>query len=123
MRVINILGSTGSIGTQALEIISHLGFGVAALSAKSDIGALEAQIAKYRPPLVAVADEAAAARLRTRLDGMPDAPRVLAGPDAAKNAAASCKADIVLNAVVGIAGDVGIGKKVVDGGSKDRHRR
>ena len=103
-KQVAVLGSTGSIGTQALEIIGHLGYGVAALSAKSDIDALEAQIAKYGPQLVAVADEAAAAQLAARLSGMANAPKVLAGPAAAEQAAQTCAADIVLNAVVGIAG-------------------
>ncbi len=103
-KQVAVLGSTGSIGTQALEIVGHLGYGVAALSAKSDIDALETQIVKYGPQLVAVADEAAAAQLGARLSGMANAPKVLAGPAATEQVAQACAADIVLNAVVGIAG-------------------
>ncbi|MDL2294001.1 1-deoxy-D-xylulose-5-phosphate reductoisomerase [Ruminococcaceae bacterium OttesenSCG-928-D13] len=103
-KKIAILGSTGSIGRQALEVVDSQGYSVAALSAGRNIDLLEQQILRYRPPVVAVADVALAEVLDRRLDGMEKRPVLLAGPDAARNTVGECDADIVLNAIVGIAG-------------------
>ena len=57
MRNISILGSTGSIGTQALDVVDKLNLKVLALTANSRIDMLEQQIRKYKPKIAAVVDE------------------------------------------------------------------
>lgn len=99
---IAVLGSTGSIGTQTLDVIDHLGYEVTALSAHSSVTLLEEQARKYRPRVVAVAEKGAAQVLSQRLRDLPV--RVLCGEDGLAEAAALPENDMVLNAVVGIAG-------------------
>ena len=101
---ITLLGSTGSIGTQSLEVARAQGYKVTGLAAGRNIDLLEAQIAEFRPACVAVADPAACWALEGRLAGMPGAPRVLGGPGGVVELARDEGADVVLNAVVGIAG-------------------
>ena len=101
---ITLLGSTGSIGTQSLEVARAQGYKVTGLAAGRNIDLLEAQIAEFRPACVAVADPAACRALQGRLAGMPGAPRVLGGPGGVVELARDEGADVVLNAVVGIAG-------------------
>ena len=101
-RTVAILGSTGSIGRQALDVIRRNldRFSVVALAAGgSNVPTLVDQALEFRVPLVAVADEAARAALVVALPGV----RVEAGPEAA-SAAASCGADVVLNGMTGSAG-------------------
>jgi len=101
MRRIAILGSTGSIGTQALDVIGRLGCGVTVLTAQSNAKLLENQARKHRPKAVALADEHAAKSLKIALrdTGIP----VLSGPEGvAECAAMPCER--VLNGIVGIAG-------------------
>ena len=100
-RGIAVLGSTGSIGTQALEVISALGWPVLALTAQRNDVLLEQQARKYRPRAVALADEAAARALKLRLRDMNI--QVLAGAQGVEECAAM-GADTVLNSIVGIAG-------------------
>lgn len=101
-RTLSVLGSTGSIGTQTLEIAEAWGIRVAALTANKNIDLLEQQARKFRPELVAAADDTAAADLTVRLKdtGIP----VLAGPQGILAAAALPSADTVVTALVGIAG-------------------
>lgn len=98
---LSILGSTGSIGTQALDVAEKLNFPITALAAYSNIKLLEEQIRKFRPSLAAVYDEKAAADLRTRVGDLPV--RVLSGMEGLCEAARA-DTDIVLNSVVGIVG-------------------
>ena len=81
MKKISILGSTGSIGTQTLEVVDNNpgAFEVCALSAGRNIDLLEKQIRKYRPALATVWDERDAADLRTRVADL--SVRVEAGMD------------------------------------------
>ncbi|MDR0915583.1 MAG: 1-deoxy-D-xylulose-5-phosphate reductoisomerase [Oscillospiraceae bacterium] len=96
-----LLGSTGSIGTQTLDVARTHGVAVRALAANSDIATLEAQIREFRPALCAVADEDAARDLRVRV--ADTATRVLSGSDGVLDAARiDCGA--VVNAIVGRAG-------------------
>lgn len=98
---ITILGSTGSIGTQALEVAKLRGFRVLALAAHSNIRLLEEQIRVFKPSLAAVADEKAAAALKIAVADTPV--KVLAGlPGVCACAATAC--DTVLNGMVGMAG-------------------
>ena len=102
MKRIAILGSTGSIGTQALEVIEKSeGFKVAALAAGSNVKLLEKQARQFKPELVAVYNEDAARKLKIALGDTGI--KVLSGEAGVIEAAAS-GADIVLTAIVGIAG-------------------
>ena len=68
MKTISVLGSTGSIGTQTLDVVRHHpDIRVAALSAGKNVALLEEQIREFRPRLAALADEAAARDLRSRI--------------------------------------------------------
>jgi 1-deoxy-D-xylulose-5-phosphate reductoisomerase len=104
-----LLGSTGSIGTQALEVIAaHPGrFRVVGLAAGgADIDAVAAQVRATGAPVVAIADSGAAARLREQLSGMNlrGSVEVLDGPGAATQLVEITPADVVLNALVGSLG-------------------
>ena len=102
MKKISIIGSTGSIGVQALDVVRGGGFSVCALAAGRSAGRLEEQARAFLPQYVALADEKEALRLRGRLADTPV--KVLAGAEGVCAAASLPQADIVLNAAVGIAG-------------------
>lgn len=99
-----LLGSTGSIGTQSLDVIRAQGYEVLALAAGRSVDKMLGQISQFAPKAVAMADEKAAEVLRTRLAGVTGAPRVYSGKDGLVALARMEEADVVLNAVVGIAG-------------------
>ena len=99
---LSVLGSTGSIGTQTLDVAEKLGLSVRALTANSNIGLLEQQIRKFKPELAVVFNEDKAAQLR---DNIKDtSTKVLAGMDGLIAAATLGSADLVLNSVVGMVG-------------------
>lgn len=102
MHGISILGSTGSIGTQTLEVAAACGIPVAALTARSNIDLLERQARQFHPQLAAAADFTAAASLKQRLADTDI--QVLAGAEGIAAAAALPQADTVVTALVGIAG-------------------
>jgi 1-deoxy-D-xylulose-5-phosphate reductoisomerase len=100
MKRVVILGATGSIGTQALDVVaSHPDLRVVALAAHSNVEALLAAAGAHRVDRVALVDEAAADRARRRFDG-----DVLAGSGGVVELVRDANADIVLNAIVGAAG-------------------
>jgi len=101
-RRIALLGSTGSIGRQALEVIEACGMSVAALTANRSVELLERQARRFRPELTVAADEKAASDLRVRLADTDI--RVASGQEGLLEAAALESADTVLTAVVGVAG-------------------
>lgn len=103
-KKISVLGSTGSIGVQALDVIREQGYEVSVLAAGSNAALLAQQVAEFRPTAVAVANPVAAAKLEDMLAGMPHPPQVYKGEKAASLLAGEIEADIVLNAIVGIAG-------------------
>ena len=103
-KKIVLLGSTGSIGTQSLDVIRAQGYEVLALAAGRSVDKMLGQIFQFAPKAVAMADEKAAEVLRTRLAGVTGAPRVYSGKDGLVALARMEEADVVLNAVVGIAG-------------------
>lgn len=105
MRTLVILGSTGSIGTQALDVARRNPdrFKVVGLSAGANHDLLVGQIREFLPPVVAIADEEAARELKEML-GPVKGVEILAGPDAAEQLAREAEADMVLNAMVGSAG-------------------
>lgn len=99
---ISLLGSTGSIGRQTLDVIDACGMEVAAITANSSVDALEEQARRYGPELAVLMDEKAAADLKVRL--ADTSVKVLAGMDGLMEAAALPSADTVLTAVVGMVG-------------------
>ena len=101
-RTLSILGSTGSIGRQTLEVAGACGHRVAALTVNRSVDLAEEQARKFRPELVAAVDETAAAELRVRLADTPV--RVVSGKEGLMEAACLPAADTVVTAVVGIAG-------------------
>jgi 1-deoxy-D-xylulose-5-phosphate reductoisomerase len=105
MRRVVILGSTGSIGTQALDVIRHTHdrFQVVGLAAASNHELLVGQIREFMPPVVAVSDETAANELHAGLAGLRSVEMVV-GAEAAEQLARELDADIVLNAMVGAVG-------------------
>lgn len=102
MKNIVILGSTGSIGTQTIDILDCIDARVCALAVGSSIDAAEQQARQYKPELVAVYEEARAAELRVRLADTPI--RVVSGMDGLVEAATLPQADVVVTAVVGMIG-------------------
>ncbi len=101
-RSISLLGSTGSIGRQTLEVAAALDLPVRALTANRSVRLLEEQARRFGPELVVCVDEMAAADLRTRL--ADTSVRVRSGEEGLLEAAALPGADTVVTAVVGIAG-------------------
>ena len=101
-KTISILGATGSIGRQTLDVAEQLGLRVAALTAHSNVERLEAQARQFRPRLAVLTDEAAARDLAVRLRDTDT--KVLGGPEALVEAAVCPEADTVVTAVVGMVG-------------------
>ena len=103
---ISILGSTGSIGTQALAVVDDLkgikNISVKALSGNKNTKLLEAQARKYKPQIVAAFDEECAIDLRVRLADTPC--RVLSGEDGLIAVATDSESEMVLSAIVGFSG-------------------
>ncbi len=102
MKTISVLGSTGSIGTQALDVARAGGYRVEALAVGSNIKLAEEQAREFSPKIVAVYNESAARDLKIRLKDTDIS--VVAGDEGVIAAAACEEADTVLNAIVGIAG-------------------
>lgn len=100
-KTVAVLGSTGSIGTQALEVIEMQGYEVKALTASISVDTIEKQIRKFKPELAAMVDEKAAAELKIRVADTQT--KVLSGMEGVCECAAS-GADYVLNSIVGMAG-------------------
>lgn len=99
---ISILGSTGSIGRQTLDVADQLNLRVAALTANRDVDRLEAQCRKYRPRLAAMMDERAYQELKARLSDMNIT--VVLGLEGLVTAASLPEADTVVTAVSGMVG-------------------
>ena len=99
---ISVLGSTGSIGRQTLDVARTCGIPVAALAVRSSVDLAEAQAREFRPALLAAADEKAAGELRVRLADTPV--KVVSGMAGVEEAATIPQADTVVTAMVGIAG-------------------
>jgi len=103
-QTVAILGSTGSIGTQTLDVIDRHSelFEVYALTAHSNIDLLVEQAKRYLPEVVAIADERHYKTLREALDGLPV--KVFAGADSICQIAAMSPIDTVVTAMVGYSG-------------------
>ena len=102
MKWISILGSTGSIGTQALDVVKKQGFQVVALAAKSNYRQLAEQAREYHPSLVCIYEEEYLVPLRKELEGMEV--QVVTGMEGLCQAATVPEAEMVLNSVVGMIG-------------------
>ena len=100
---ISILGSTGSIGTQTLDVArAYPGISVKAISARSNVKLLEEQIREFRPKLACVTDEKAASELKIKVADTDT--KIVSGTDGLIDAATVDGADTVVTAVVGISG-------------------
>lgn len=101
-RSVSILGSTGSIGTQALEVCEVHGIEVKALAAKRNEELLEKQVRKFKPKLVCLYDENAYRGMKIRLADL--SVQLVTGMEGLCEAATLPEADIILNSVVGMIG-------------------
>lgn len=99
---ISILGSTGSIGTQALDVVSKLNIKTTALAAHSNIKLLEEQVRKYKPLVAVVFSEEKAKEFATNIKDTTT--KVLTGMDGLIEAATLSETDLVLNSLVGMVG-------------------
>ena len=101
-RTLSVLGSSGSIGRQALDVAAVCGHEVAAITVNRSVELAEAQAREFRPKLLAAVDESAAADLRVRLADTDI--KVLSGQAGLLEAASLPEADTVVTAIVGVAG-------------------
>lgn len=99
---ISVLGSSGSVGTQSIDVALHMGYKVGAISVGSNIKIAEEQIRLLSPEICAVADEKAAKDLAVRVKDTNT--RILSGKDGVCEVARYEKSDVVVNSVVGMAG-------------------
>lgn len=102
MKRVAILGSTGSIGTQALKVAEKHGMQITALAAHSQVQLLAEQAKKFRPNCVCIYDETKFSELKQLLAG--EKIEILTGMDGLCHIAAAKEADILLNSVVGMVG-------------------
>lgn len=102
MKSISILGSTGSIGTQSLDVIKKCGYKVAALTAYNNVDVIEKQIREFKPKYAAMVDEKAADALKVRV-GDCDV-KVYSGLEGVCECASIDECDTVINSIVGMAG-------------------
>lgn len=104
MRSICVLGSTGSVGVQSLDVARSLGLKVSGLSAYSNVELLVEQARQFSPAMVAIGDVRAQARAEAAFSKLSPVPELFVGPEGLVQLAASTKHDIVVNAIVGFAG-------------------
>ena len=102
MKNISILGSTGSIGTQSLDVCRMHGYNVKCLTANSSVDIIENQVREFKPELVCMMNEEAAKNLRSRI--ADTSVKVVSGMDGLIECAVYDGADTVLNSVVGMIG-------------------
>lgn len=103
---LSLLGSTGSIGTQTLDIVDACpdNFVVDALSAGTNAELMAQQVRKYRPKVVSMGTAEAASKVKDLLSDMSDAPQILHGSEGILAAATVDSADTVVTGIVGAAG-------------------
>ena len=102
MKTINLLGSTGSIGVQSLDVVRARGYKIEALAAFSDVEKIEQQIREFKPQYAALVDEKAADDLKVRVKDTST--KVLSGMEGVAFCGSEAKGEITLNSVVGMAG-------------------
>ena len=103
MKTLSVIGSTGSIGVQTLQVAAERGYRVAGLAAGRSADALEQQILQVKPRVAALYDAAAGKALAEKLKGVCDT-QILWGEEGVCAVAALEESDLVLNAAVGISG-------------------
>lgn len=101
-KTISILGSTGSIGTQCLDIVRKQGFKVAALTANKSVELLISQALEFKPKVVCITDKSCEAKLSDALKG--SGIKVLSGMDGLCEVATLDSVDILVNSLVGMVG-------------------
>ena len=101
-KIISVLGATGSVGRQALDVARERGFFVDFLCANRDVNLTENYAREFRPRAVAMADEASARDLKARL--ADTSVRVLAGDEGIKEGIMTSKSETVVNSILGEAG-------------------
>ncbi len=99
---ISILGSTGSIGTQTIDVARQRNINISALTAHSNVKLIEEQIREFKPRLAVMFDEKAAKDLKLRIGDLST--KVLSGMDGLIEAAVESNCDTVLNSLVGMVG-------------------
>ncbi len=103
MKYLSVIGSTGSIGTQTLDIVrSNQDLSVTALAAGKNIDLLEQQIREFQPKIAAVYDEARASELKLRIKDLDT--KVVSGMDGLLEAASEPSCSVVVTAIVGMIG-------------------
>ncbi len=116
MNCVSILGSTGSIGRQSLDIVEHLGIEVGALTAGTSVALMAQQCRKFRPSLAVMATKEAADALRELICDLPV--KISWGEEGLIEAATLARVDCVITAVVGMLGlkptlaAIGAGKRI-----------
>lgn len=110
---ISLLGSTGSIGTQTLDVCRKMNYGVEALCANTSVDLMEQQIREFLPKIAVMGDENAANDLRTRCKDIDV--KIYSGKDGLCEAASIDGADVVVNALVGMRGLVPTAAAIVAG--------
>src|SRR5258708_2545309 len=105
IRTLTILGSTGSIGTNTLDVVGRSPdrFRVFGLAAGRNIDLLAQQIQRFTPAVVVLQDRADVDRLRALLPGF-EIPELLSGPEALIRIAVAPEVDTVMSSIVGVAG-------------------
>lgn len=103
MKVLSVLGSTGSIGTQTLDVVraNKEEFSIGALAANGNIDLLEAQVREFRPVLTAIGNESKYIELKSRIGGLTN---IMSGKEGISEVAAAPGCDTVVSAISGIAG-------------------
>jgi len=101
-KCIGVLGSTGSVGMQTLDVAAHHGIDVDILSADKNVEVMENQVRKFKPRYCIMNDESAAADLKSKLSDTNT--KVLHGIDGISEAVAGSSADMIFNSITGIAG-------------------
>ncbi len=102
VKCVSVLGSTGSVGRQSLDIIDHLGLPVAALTAGTSVERMAEQCRKHCPQLAVMATQTAAEQLKNAITDLPT--RVSWGEEGLVEAATLDEADCIITAVVGMVG-------------------
>ncbi|MBQ4592242.1 MAG: 1-deoxy-D-xylulose-5-phosphate reductoisomerase [Clostridia bacterium] len=97
-----VLGSTGSVGTQTLDVVRELGLDITFLGAGRNVRLLADQIREFRPQTVSVADEATAVKLRETMGN--DTPEIICTPDELLDAVRTIDADIIFHSIGGLEG-------------------
>ena len=99
---ISLLGSTGSIGTQSLDVARMQGYNIKCLTANSNVAVIENQVREFKPDMVCMMQDNAAKELKAKIADTPT--KVVSGMDGLIECATYDGADTVLNSVVGMVG-------------------